>query len=198
MKRWVLVVALLASSAAGQVFHPQSPGGTKVTPAWPQVCDVGATVQKFMWVMDWLVLKGAPQGGIFFVRMQPIPGFPEPPELPFVRFEKPGFEPSIHDYCLVIKSPSVTLTELQVAFKFGNPFEAQVYRDPQPPVSDDPPPAKFPGQPENPIGPAVEGRECLFYPALGDKLPAGSVYQGKRKVLRRWAFGESAWWECVK
>jgi hypothetical protein len=197
MKRCVLAVMLLATSAsAAQVFHPQSPGGTKVTPAWPQVCDVGATSQKFMWVMDWLVSKGAPPGGLFRIQMAPIPGFPPPPELPFVRFSKPGFEDSVHDYCLLIKSPSVALAELQVAFKFGDPFTPQVYRDPEPepgPTIEDP---KAP--PADPVGPPVENRECVFFPALGDKSPAGSVFNGKRKVIRKGPFGESAWWECIR
>ena len=179
--RLFVCIALFLSSAAAQ-FHAV-PGGTKVVCSWGTPVDVEVTKDKFKLVTSWLVKQGAPEAALVMVAGDPIPGCPASPAWPYLEFSKPGFETAVHDYGLVLGSPSVALTELELHFKFGNPFVMKVYSDAP--------------QPANPIGPAVDGRVCLWFTVVGDRLPPGTVHDGKRKVTRGTPFGAQEWWECV-
>jgi hypothetical protein len=49
------------------------------------------------------------------------------------------------------------------------------------------------------IGSAVQTPTGTIYMSLpGDNAPAGTVYQGKRKVVRKGLFGAESWWEDIK
>lgn len=50
------------------------------------------------------------------------------------------------------------------------------------------------------IGPAVqgEGGKTIYQSPSGDTAPAGTIYQGKKKVVIQNPFGTSSWWEDVK
>lgn len=186
-----LTLAVLPAIAQ---FHPAPTQGTKVVWTWgAPACDVDATKQKFTWVSDWLVSKGAPAPSVKRYQLNGPAG--PSPEYAFAVFERPKYEQALHDYCLMLGSPSVTLTELESHFRFGNPFVGKVYSDPPPPAPAAPP---APSPPANPIGPPVEGLACVYFPAVGDTSPAGTVFEGKRKVVRMTPFGSQSWWECVK
>ncbi len=49
------------------------------------------------------------------------------------------------------------------------------------------------------IGAPMQGSQGTIYQSPpGDTAPHGTVYQGKRKVVRNTPFGQQAWWEDVK
>ncbi len=49
------------------------------------------------------------------------------------------------------------------------------------------------------IGPPMQGAQGTIYQSPpGDTAPDGTVYQGKRKVVRQTPFGAQSWWEDVK
>jgi hypothetical protein len=48
------------------------------------------------------------------------------------------------------------------------------------------------------IGNPIEGRPGVYYSPPGDTAPAGTIHQGRRKVVRQTPFGAQAWWEDVK
>lgn len=55
------------------------------------------------------------------------------------------------------------------------------------------------GRGEYIIGAPMQGSSGTVYSSpAGDTAPAGTVYQGKRKVVRQTPFGTQSWWEDVK
>lgn len=49
------------------------------------------------------------------------------------------------------------------------------------------------------IGPAVQGSSGVIYQSQpGDNAPHGTIFQGKRKVVRTTPFGTQSWWEDIK
>jgi hypothetical protein len=45
----------------------------------------------------------------------------------------------------------------------------------------------------------MQGSSGTVYASpAGDTAPPGTVYQGKRKVVRQTPFGTQSWWEDVK
>jgi len=48
------------------------------------------------------------------------------------------------------------------------------------------------------IGGPIEGRPGTYYAPAADTAPAGTIHQGRRKVVRQTPFGQQAWWEDIK
>ena len=49
------------------------------------------------------------------------------------------------------------------------------------------------------IGPATQGQNGTIYQSpQNDTAPDGTIYQGKKKVVRQTPFGTQSWWEDVK
>jgi hypothetical protein len=76
-------------------------------------------------------------------------------------------------------------------------------RVPIPPLPDAPPPIRR--QPDNPVGPAIEGMPGYFYPHPMDLSPDGASFEPEGaagpkyvKRMRRIPFGASSWWELVR
>lgn len=200
---------LVAPSAIAQhtSFHPVAPGATKVLPGWgPAPADASAVenVKRYTERIAYLVKHGfAGSASLTFIRMSPIPGFPEPPAVPYVVFRcAQNVEESIHDYSLFLKTPWTTLAELKNHCKFGNRAVLEPFEEaPAPPPL--PPPSTLPPQPANPVGSEIVDGSGSFYSLPGDLHPAGFVFtapDGRKyvKTVRATPFGKQSWYRLVE
>ncbi len=48
------------------------------------------------------------------------------------------------------------------------------------------------------VGGPIEGRPGTYYSPPGDTAPPGTVFQGRRKVVRSTPFGSQSWWEDIR
>ena len=48
------------------------------------------------------------------------------------------------------------------------------------------------------VGGPIEGRPGTYYSPAGDSAPQGTVFQGRRKVVRSTPFGAQSWWEDIR
>lgn len=98
--------------------------------------------------------------------------------------------------------------EAQVSEVLVQPASQEATRGSSPILPSGPPPAASQGATvTNPtsgrgeflIGPQVQTATGTIYQSPpGDSAPHGTVYQGKRKVVRQTPFGTQSWWEDVK
>lgn len=204
MKRFTLLLAaallaLFAFNARAQ-FVPVGPGSTKVIPSWgppPPDASDPSNASKYTARVAYLVKHGFVGAyEVRFIKASPIPGFPEPPAVPYVVFScNQNPEESIHSYELFLKSPAVTLTELKVHCKFGDPSLLEPFEEFQvgkpSPTS---PSAPLP-QPANPLGPEIFPGSGKFFAAPGDQSKDGALYGNFVKKVRQTPFGVQSWWE---
>jgi hypothetical protein len=164
--------------------------------------------------LAWLVGQGAPADPT--LRFEPGV-FPGRPELSFesaqVKFTLPGFDDFDVDAGLLLRGPSLALTELEAHFRFGDPKVVKHYG-----YVREVPPAAPPGPTDHgpvgsPIGARIRDSQVLrnfvrahgyeplglYASAWGDDYPDGSTWEGAAGKFRKYRedtpFGQRAFWE---
>lgn len=120
----------------------------------------------------------------------------------FITFNRSGFDAYEADCGLVLRGPSIILTDLQSHFNFGDPTKP-VFFDyvRETPTPKDPPTFTI-VQPSNPIGNETAPGSGVFFALPGDLRPNGVIYiapTGQRylKIVQLTPFGPRAYYKEV-
>ena len=187
---------------------------------WPKPIDANSVENraKLDDVTAWLTRHGTPGSyalTFYQIAKVPVQDGDNPPNWPYLIFCKDwlGRQPAIqfddasfalfsgyednprcavHDFALVIQSPSTTLAELKNRFQFGNPLILEPYPDPPDPTKPAPLPAPAP-KPTVPVGGEILGASGRYY-ALDSSFADWLDARGRfKRECRESPFGRSCW-----